>query len=214
MITGLSDHNLVLVARKLTSKRFGVPTVNKQESCRIPNKEQKPFENKINSFNWNGLLAGKELNEGSKIFSNKIQSFITEFTRKFKNRPIKNNLPWINADILKIMKERDAALKKAIKTKLSHDKHYFVMLRNKVTTLLRKSKANFFLTIISEARGNSKLIWDQLKKLMGQEHKARKPLELCLDGNKINDPADVAASLNHYFVDSVATIAHRILRNV
>lgn len=81
------------------------------------------------------------------------------------------------------------------------------MLRNSVTTMLRKSRADFFLTIISEARGNSKLVWDQLKKLIGQEPNSRKPFELTVDGKSIRNPTEVAASSNQYFVDSVATIA-------
>ena len=36
------------------------------------------------------------------------------------------------------------------------------MLRNNVIKELRKAKANFFITIISEASGNPKLIWSDL----------------------------------------------------
>lgn len=37
------------------------------------------------------------------------------------------------------MKECDLALKRAIKTNLSHERDNFAMLRNTVTTMLRKS---------------------------------------------------------------------------
>lgn len=144
MITGLSDHNLVLVARKLTSKRFCVSTAKEQESTRISNKEQDRFKNTINSFNLSNLLAGKDLHEGSTVLLSKLQYFIKEFTQKFRNRNSKNSFLWINAEILKGMKERDLAKKKkkkANKSKLCHDKHNFTMLRNKVTSMLRKSRA-------------------------------------------------------------------------
>jgi len=81
------------------------------------------------------------------------------------------------------------------------------MLRNKVTSQLRNSRANFFLTIINNAGGNSKLIWDQLNKLLGQEHKDKKPVDLMLNGKSISDPSVVATAFNNYFVDSVASIA-------
>lgn len=74
----------------------------------------------------------------------KLQYFIKEFTQKFRNRNSKNSFLWINAEILKGMKERDLAKKKekkANKSKLCHDKHNFTMLRSKVTSMLRKSRA-------------------------------------------------------------------------
>lgn len=161
MITGLSDHNLTLVARKLTKKRFSPSNTKEHEALRIPINMQEHFKSTIHSFKWNDLLLGKDLSEGSQIFSSKVQSIITEFTSKLKCRNKKNSLPWINADILKLMKERDLALKMAIRTNLFYDKYHFAMLRNKVIMGLRKARADF---IISEARGNSKIIWNQLKK--------------------------------------------------
>ena len=59
MITGLSDHNLTLVVRKLTKKRFSSST-KEHESIRIPKNMQESFKNTIHSFNWNDLLFGKK----------------------------------------------------------------------------------------------------------------------------------------------------------
>ena len=49
-----------------------------------------------------------------------------------------------------------------------------IFFRNKVLKKLRKAKADFFLTIIDKAGGHSKLIWDQLKTLTGNQHRERK----------------------------------------
>lgn len=145
MITGLSDHNLSLVTRKLTRKRFSPSNTKEHEALIIPINMQEHFKSTIHSFKWTDLLLEKDLSEGSQIFSSKVQS-----------------IPWINADILNLMKERDLALKMAIRTNLFHDKYHFAMSRNKVIMGLRKARADFFMTIISEARGNSKIIWNQL----------------------------------------------------
>ncbi len=53
-------------------------------------------------------------------------------------------VPWINVDILNLMKERDHALKTSLKTKLSSDRYRFTMLRNSVVKKLQKAKADFF----------------------------------------------------------------------
>jgi hypothetical protein len=62
------------------------------------------------------------------------------------------------------MKERDYALKIALRSKLEHDRRSFTMLRNKVLKEIRQAKANFFINIIGEAKGHSKLILENLKK--------------------------------------------------
>ena len=56
------------------------------------------------------------MDEDSQIFRSKLQSIITECTRGIRHSNTKNSLPWINADILKLIKEWDHALKIAIRT--------------------------------------------------------------------------------------------------
>lgn len=87
------------------------------------------------------------------------------------------------------MNEQDLVLKIAMKTKLSHDRHHFAMLKNKVVKKIRKAKADFFLTVIEKAKANSKIIWDQLNKLTGHHNKERKLHELNINGKLTNNPA-------------------------
>lgn len=55
------------------------------------------------------------------------------------------------------MKKRDLTLKKYLKSGLSTGRLIYTNLRNKVTAQLRAAKANFFLEIIKEAKGNKKV---------------------------------------------------------
>lgn len=86
MMTGLSDHNLVLVARKLAKKRFSISTVKEQESFKISNKDQEHFKNTVNNLNWDSLITGKDLNEGTKILTSKLQCIIKVFSCRFTQR--------------------------------------------------------------------------------------------------------------------------------
>lgn len=107
-----------------------------------------------------------------------------------------------------MMKERDLSLKRALKSKQANDKRTFIMLRNKVTKEIRYAKANFFISIISEARGNTKLIWKQIQKLVGSDHlRHSKQLELNINNKLVQDPMEQAKAFNEYFIDSVNKIA-------
>lgn len=58
------------------------------------------------------------------------------------------------------------------------------MLWNKVTKEIRKTKAKNVISIIDETGGNTKLLWKQIKKLMGIDHnKFREPLQVKLADN-------------------------------
>ena len=71
----------------------------------------------------------------------------------------KRSLPWFNDTLWNLLKKRDAALKKSLKSGLDTDRLIYKGLRNKVTMQLRKAKAHFFLEVIKEAKGNSKMLW-------------------------------------------------------
>lgn len=51
----------------------------------------------------------------------------------------------MNSDIVKLMIERDLALKNAIKSKSVSARNLFTTLRNKVVKNIKKAKADFFL---------------------------------------------------------------------
>lgn len=108
------------------------------------------------------------------------------------------------------MKKRDFALKTALKSGLRLDRLVFNSLQNKVVQELRKAKAQFFINIINEAKGNSKMIWKTINQLTKKDLKPsdRKALELDICGKLTNEPDEISAAFNNYFIDSVQNLAH------
>lgn len=110
-ITGLSDHNLTLLSRKLTKKRFHYS--NKfVEQFRITKNEINNFQRAVQQTKLTNIFTGINIEEGSKMFATKLQSLVKEFTRKVKGKKKTNALPWLNTEIFNLMKERDSALKR------------------------------------------------------------------------------------------------------
>lgn len=64
------------------------------------------------------------------------------------------------------MKSRDAALRKAIKTRRDTDMLIYKGLRNKVILELRLAKSLFYLNILNEAKGNCTFFWKTIDNLM------------------------------------------------
>ena len=70
-----------------------------------------------------------------------------------------------------LMKKRDFPLKIALKSESIKMDEFLKNLPNKVVNELRKAKANIFMTIIKEGKGNSKLIWKNINKLTKTDSK-------------------------------------------
>ena len=84
----------------------------------IPRAKQEEITNEINSLNWDDVLSSDDLDYGCDTFTHRINTvrerFNVRIQIKSKN---KNSLPWFNENLWKLMKSRDAALTKAIKTR-------------------------------------------------------------------------------------------------
>lgn len=106
MVTGLSDHNLTLISRKLTKKRFNLTTTPKSSYFRIPKCDQDDFGAAINGINWCDLMSGTNVETGSHLFLSTIQSTLKRFLKEVKPKHCqKSTLPWLNGDIWKLMSE-------------------------------------------------------------------------------------------------------------
>lgn len=104
------------------------------------------------------------------------------------------------------MKSRDAALKKSLKTGLLNDILLYKSLRNKVTSLLSKTKAIFFLNPIEQSKGNTKRLWQTIDKIIGRKNQKRQKLEITINGNLETDAQHVANYFNNYFIHSVSEL--------
>lgn len=201
--TGISDQNLVLMCRKLTKKRFIYRNDEKKTSYRIPRKDMHLFEEHLNLLDWTDFKNdNRPLNDKCTSFLNIIGNVKDKFMKKCTHGCKKSNLPWINEELWSLMKKRDHAFKTAIKSKLDNDYRIFKGLRNKVISTLCKSKANFFIDLINQARGNGQQIWKHLNTMSRKTTKGNKPLELNINGNISRDDSEIALAFNTFFKES------------
>lgn len=94
LITGLSNHNLTLVARKLTKKRFQntVPTPHHTKVLCIPKSKQDIFDNEINNMDWSDLLSSENLELSCQVFTSKINAVRDKFTVKIQRKNRKKSI--------------------------------------------------------------------------------------------------------------------------
>ncbi len=86
MITGLFDHNLTLMTRKLTKKWFNFSTPKQPEQFRIPRNELENFETALKETDWNKILSGVDAEADSNILLTTIKNTIDTFINKTKTK--------------------------------------------------------------------------------------------------------------------------------
>ncbi len=212
-VTGLSDHNVIFFTRKLTKHRFlNSHTYLPQKPPNfnfIPKNQQQNVIKAFKELKWDDLITSDNINQSADSFTNKISEVLLSFTRRgsCKNRK-SSSLPWFNGDCLKLLKTRDQLLKRSLKSGLTIDRQNFTSARNKVTQALRRAKADFFLNIIANAKGNSRKVWQEMNKLSGrQNERGIKGMELNINNQIVKNPVTLATELNLFFINSVKQIS-------
>ena len=78
----------------------------------------------------------------------------------------KSKPEWMVGDLIEYMKDRDAALRKATRTKDRTDKDIARKARNKVNTIIRNAKNDFIKGKLNNYSDNPKSFWEQIKAVM------------------------------------------------
>ncbi|KAI8516468.1 hypothetical protein Bbelb_050490 [Branchiostoma belcheri] len=132
---------------------------------------------------------------------------ITRKQVKEKGRPA----PWLTDRVKNLMGQRDAARRKAIKTKDTKDWECYRSLRNQTTAMIKKAKKTHFESAITDAAEDPSLMWKIINNFTGktaskgQVQKIRRSDESCT-----SEPAEMAEEFNKYFSSCAADLARDI----
>ena len=110
-----------------------------------------------------------------------------------KKKRIKHHVQptWFNKDTKERIIYRDRA-----KQKMDHNNYR--ILQNMVENMIKKAKSRLYHSIICKSKGNSKLLWQQMRELTGK--KADKgPQTILIHDQMCNDANIIANELNTYF---------------
>ena len=102
--------------------------------------------------------------------------------RKLSKKEIKNNIkPWLTKGILNSIKIKNKWLKKFINSK--NNLHYktYKTYRDKLNSLIRISKRNYYKTYFTEHLQNTKKTWTGINELLGNKRNAlQNTISLCI----------------------------------
>ncbi len=114
------------------------------------------FQNAISSIPWDTMNMYDDPNDKLSIWEKLFTPVVDIYFPMRRKRIRKNSHPWIDSSVLVLMRNRDQARRKALKTKSVEDFNMYKRLRNCVTSRLRKAKSDFFQRKLDECHGDPK----------------------------------------------------------
>ena len=196
------------------AKHASVPL--KQRTFRNFNNDE--FINEIKKFDWNSLLLGKNLDDSFSIFYKSIEKLLDEMapikTLKSKEQKLQQR-PWITGDILEEMHNRDN-LYKLFKAEHNPQKKNEIWAtykkkRNKVLSLIKNSKADYFKSFFEANKSDIKKKWQGIKNIININKKVSTLPDKLIYKKKIFErDSDIATSFNHFFTNIGNTVEEKI----
>ena len=138
----ISDHSLVYI---IWGKSRSTLTHHVYKKFRhFKDFNESDFQADVSKFEWNRIYNTSDLNESANEFQNLLLPTCDKNAPVKKKKVKKNNLPWINADILKLIRERDSIKNKAVKTNSDDDWKTYKKIKNFATAKLKYEKKENF----------------------------------------------------------------------
>ena len=108
---------------------------------------------------------------------------------------------WVRSEELRnAIRKRDKFFRKLILSPSEELRTKHCQIRNKVTTLMRSKKKEFYTKRVSQALNSPSKLFPLFNSLLGKNVKPSNPVKLCKDGKLVDDPLQISEVLNEYFV--------------
>ena len=147
--SGISDHFITYCTRKIDRGQIGRHNTVKIRQMKDYSKES--FIALLNECDWELVYQSREVNEACEKFSTMFTQVLDDIAPEKEIRIKGRTEPWIDAEILELMQERDRALFNANRNKSDTElRKKYNRLRNKIIKQTRKAKSKHFCEKIEE----------------------------------------------------------------
>lgn len=166
------------------------------------------FDAEVASTDWSTVISSENPDHILDKFYRKLEEIRKKYTTICKTHIRQHTLPWVNTEILQLLKNRDSALEKYRASKTPEDKLIFTKLRNKCNFELRNAKQKYYEKQITIGAANPKKLWLVMKSVNGERntHNTRS-LQILVNGTLLTDQDKIANLFNNYFIQSVQDLS-------
>jgi len=214
----------VILNSKITDHYPTILQVNLQKNHNSQNTTIKEFINykKCKEILFNADFSTIYSLENVNTITEKLINIITTAMTKSKYTKTidlsKKKKPWITLGIIKSMKKRDELYRDYKKRKDERTLQNYKDYRNKIITLIKKQKEDYYKKIFLENKQNNKKMWQTFKDLIGKKSAncLTEPINILnKSSNKIEkDVCKVSEIFNNHYTSLGEKLANEVLLNL
>ena len=187
---------------------ISVPVVSKDNTIQIKFRDmsatnERKFSDSLSDIDWTALInnpANLNPHQSTELFINEIDRIYNNcFPMKTKCLSVMRiNSPWLSKGLLKSIDTKHS-LYKRVKLGL-YDINYYKFYCNRLTSLIRIAKHNYFTSKFDQLRADVKNTWKLINTTLRPNKNRRKSFKnLIYNGNVISDPQQIANNFNQHF---------------
>ena len=195
---GLSDPFLTYCTRKISKGQINKHKYVKVRSLKNYTKEDFIFS--LTGADWGLCFNAQDVNTAWSAFRDIFISVLNSIAPVKEVRLKQRTEPWIDLEILDLIKQRDNCLHLFKKSKSNSYYTLFCQLRNKVRRKIKFAKSEYFSNKMEENKKSPRKLWQQLKNLGYNNNKSESSnIVLKIDGEICHEQKTVANYFNDFF---------------
>ena len=156
------------------------------------------FLKMLMEFNW-AEIRSENINNYTLHFVTKLDEFYNECF-PWKSKLVSGSHvcnAWMNANLAALINAKSTyyvLYRQGIVTREENSR-----FRNKVNSIVRKTKTNYYRTIFDKCRGNARQTWRNIKLISGRKIESTTIPKLVVDRKELTDPTEICEALNSHF---------------
>ena len=169
------------------------------------------------SADWSSVLSSDNVIDAWERFKSIFMSVVNNISPINEVRIKQGTEPWINAEILQSINDRDRAFKVFKGDKSEQNFSTFKDLRNKTQTLIYNAKKNFFQSKLETSNKDSKSLWRSLKELGMPSKKGKASsvsIGLNIGGEVCFEKGAVAEKINSFYTTAASKLVEKLPKSV
>ena len=205
----ISDHSLIYLVRRCKKLSGPSKVINYRN---FKNYISKNFKADLHTASWDEIDTSLTVGEAWDAFSTTLGNVIDQHVPLDTKRVRTSTLPWLTSEIRALMRSRDFHHKRAQKTQADREWRAYRDLRNKTTSLIRKSKREYYSHVINANKRDSGKLWKALKSAVSTSTKNPSIGSLETESSVTSEPREIAQGFAKYFHTAIMKIRQTVQR--
>ena len=171
------------------------------------------LENNLIAYDWDSIYKENDVNIAYDKFGKSFKQLydkncpVREDSRKNKHK----NDPWISKGLQNACKKKNTLYREFVKHRTKEAENKYKKYKNKLTSIIRICKKEYYSTILENNKNNIKSIWTILNNVIRDTPRhITYPQYFSENDKKINKMEEVVNQFNNYFVNIGPNLAEKI----